>query len=74
MADFDNNGGKQPAFISTNLSINYAFESVKLVDSIKIFAAINNIFEHENGIQTGDDAIYPFNFTRTWFTGIEANF
>ena len=74
MADFDNNGGKQPAFISTNLSINYAFESVKLVDSIKIFAAINNIFEHENGIQTGDDAIYPFNFTRTWITGIEANF
>ena len=56
------------------ITVPHSFESVKLVDSIKIFAGINNIFEHENGIQTGDDAIYPFNFTRTWITGIEANF
>ena len=74
MADFDNNGPSQPAFISTNLSINYEFGSISQIESIKIFTGINNIFEQENGIQTNDDAIYPFNFTRTWFAGIEANF
>ena len=74
MADFDNNGPSQPAFISTNLSINYEFGSISQIESIKIFTGINNIFEQENVIQTNDDAIYPFNFTRTWFAGIEANF
>lgn len=74
MSDFDNNGPKQPAFLSTNLTVNYKIESIVGLESIKISAGMNNIFEHKNGIQTGDNAIYPFNFDRTWFGSLSMNF
>ena len=74
-SDFNNNASqKQPPYISTNLSLNYKYKVENYVDSINISAGINNIFEHKNAIQGYVDSLYPFNFSRTWFTGLAMNF
>ncbi len=67
--DFTNNATqKQGHYESTNIAISYRYKKVQL------FAAVNNIFEHENSLQVADDAIYPVDFVRTWRVGMKADF
>lgn len=67
--DFANNATqKQSHYESTNIAVSYRYKKVQL------FAAINNIFEHENSLQVADDAIYPVDFVRTWRVGFKADF
>ena len=74
--DFNNNANMMsPSFESTNAYIRYSFKNINHLSSLSIFTSINNIFNQKNGIRTYTDdtygAIYPFNFKRTWFAGIE---
>lgn len=74
--DFNNNANMMsPSFESTNAYIRYSFKNIYRLSSLSIFTSINNIFNQKNGIRTYTDdtygAIYPFNFTRTWFAGME---
>lgn len=74
--DFNNNANMMsPSFESTNAYIRYSFKNINHLSSLSIFTSINNIFNQNNGIRTYTDdtygAIYPFNFTRTWFAGME---
>ena len=74
--DFNNNANMMsPSFESTNAYIRYSFKNINHLSSLSIFTSINNIFNQKNGIRTYTDdtygAIYPFNFTRTWFAGME---
>ena len=67
--DFANNASqKQGHYESTNIAVSYRYKKVQL------FAAVNNIFEHENSIQVADDAIYPVDFARTWRVGFKVDF
>ncbi len=67
--DFTNNATqKQGHYESTNLAVSYRYKKAQ------IFAAVNNIFEHENSLQVADDAIYPVDFVRTWRVGLRADF
>jgi iron complex outermembrane receptor protein len=67
--DFTNNAAqKQGHYESTNLAVSYRYQKIQL------FAAVNNIFEHENSLQVADDAIYPVDFVRTWRVGMKADF
>lgn len=67
--DFLNNASqKQSHYESTNLSLNYTH------NQYTVFAAINNLFEHENNIQTAVDSLYPIDFVRTWRVGFRADF
>jgi iron complex outermembrane receptor protein len=67
--DLENNfSQKQDNYETTNLALNYQYKN------INFFAAINNIFAHENSIQVADDAIYPVDFVRTWRVGMNADF
>ncbi len=67
--DLENNfSQKQDNYESTNLALNYQFKN------FNFFAAVNNLFEHENSIQVADDAIYPVDFARTWRVGMKADF
>lgn len=67
--DLENNfSQKQDNYASTNLALNYQFKN------FNFFAAVNNLFEHENSIQVADDAIYPVDFARTWRVGMKADF
>lgn len=59
---------KQGIYSSTNLTVNYQYNQFTL------FAAVNNLFEHENSIQVADDTIYPVDFVRTWRVGLRADF
>jgi iron complex outermembrane receptor protein len=71
--DFDNNSSQlAPSFESTDLYLKYKLpiENIYL-SSVNLFANVNNIFKQKNGIQSYDDTIYPFNFRRTWFIGME---
>jgi len=64
--DFNNNfSQKQDAYQSTNISITYA------KDNYEIFAKINNLFDHSNGIWINDDEIYPVDFTTTFTAGLK---
>ena len=74
--DFNNNANMMsPSFESTNAYIRYSFKNINHLSSLSIFTSINNIFNQKNGIRTYTDdtygAIYPFNFKRTWFAGME---
>ena len=64
-----------PSYESTNAFVKYSFKNITQFSSMSIFASINNIFNQKNGIRTYTDdtygAIYPFNFRRTWFIGME---
>jgi iron complex outermembrane receptor protein len=67
--DFTNDAAqKQGHYESTNIAVSYRYKKVQL------FAAVNNIFEHENSLQVADDAIYPVDFVRTWRVGMKADF
>ena len=67
--DFTNNASqKQGHYESTNLAVSYRYKN------LQAFAAVNNIFEHENTLQVADDAIYPVDFVRTWRVGVRADF
>ena len=67
--DFSNNATqKQGHYESTNIAVSYRYKKAQ------IFAAVNNIFEHENSLQVADDAIYPVDFVRTWRVGFRADF
>lgn len=64
--DFNNNfSQKQDAYQSTNISITYA------KDNYEMFAKINNLFDHSNGIWINDDEIYPVDFTTTFTAGLK---
>ena len=71
--DFDNNSNQlAPSFESTDLYLRYKLSmQYEKLSSISFFTNINNIFKQKNGIQSYDDTIYPFNFRRTWFIGME---
>lgn len=67
--DFLNNASqKQDNYQSTNIAFNYQYKN------LNFFTAVNNIFEHENSIQTAIDAVYPVDFVRTWRVGMRAGF
>lgn len=67
--DFTNNASqKQDNYQSTNLALNYQYKN------IQVFTSVNNIFEHENNIQTAVDSIYPVDFVRTWRVGMKVDF
>jgi iron complex outermembrane recepter protein len=59
---------KQQAYNSTDLSINYDKASYAL------FAKINNMFNHANGLWIQDNTIYPVNFTTTAIAGATLKF
>lgn len=67
--DFSNSfSQKQAAYQSTDLSLRYRLKNWEW------FAAVNNLFERQNGLWIHDDAIYPINFTRNWRVGMKATF
>lgn len=63
--DFDQ---KQDSYESTNLALEYRYHNMQW------FAAVSNIFKHENEIQSQDDTIYPVDFSRTWRVGMKVDF
>ena len=67
--DLENNfNQKQDNYETTNLALSYQYKN------FNFYAAVNNIFEHENSIQVADDAIFPVDFVRTWRVGMRADF
>lgn len=67
--DFENNfKQKQKAYNTTDLGYSHKIEQFTL------FAQVNNLFNKKNGLLVRDDAIYPVNFTRTWYAGVKASF
>ncbi len=67
--DFDNNNAqKQREYQSTDLAYRHRLKDLEL------YAAVSNLFEHENGVWVGDDQIYPVNFARTWKVGAKLSF
>lgn len=67
--DFANNlSQKQNSYESTNLALSYSFKNLKW------FAAVTNIFAHNNSIQIDNDIIYPVDFARTFRLGMKAEF
>lgn len=74
-SDFaNNNSQKQPQYNSTDLSVNYAVNDFKITNKVEIFGAITNIFEQKNAVQSYANALYPFNFKRTFMAGLKINF
>jgi len=59
---------KQDSYETTNLAVSYQYKKVNF------YAAVNNIFAHENSIQIEDNAIFPVDFVRTWRIGMRADF
>ena len=67
--DFENNfDQKQKAYNTTDLGYSHK------IDKFTLFAQVNNVFDKKNGLWIEDDAIYPVNFTRTWYAGVRASF
>jgi len=67
--DFDNNNAqKQREYQSTDLAYRHRMKNVEL------YAAVNNLFEYENGTWVRDNAIYPIDFERTWKLGAKLSF
>tara|TARA_B100000035_G_scaffold151114_1_gene128788 strand:+ start:9557 stop:11506 length:1950 start_codon:yes stop_codon:yes gene_type:complete len=74
-SDFANsNSQKQPQYNSTDLSVNYAINDFKMTNKVEVFGAITNIFEQKNAVQSYANALYPFNFERTFMAGLKINF
>ena len=74
--DFDNNADMMsPSYESTNAFIKYNLGKFDKFSTISLFASVNNIFNQKNGVRTTTSdtygAIYPYNFRRTWFIGME---
>jgi iron complex outermembrane receptor protein len=67
--DFANNfTQRQNSYQSTNLALSYQYKNMQM------FAAVNNLFEHENALFVQDDAIYPVDYTRQVRLGLKADF
>ena len=74
-SDFANsNSQKQPQYNSTDLSFNYGVNNFKMTNKMEVFGAITNIFEQKNAVQSYANALYPFNFERTFMAGLKINF
>ena len=68
--DFSNSATqKQKAYNSTNLSMKH-----KVSNNLEIFANINNMFDVPNGFWVRNDTIFPTDFERTYFVGLNATF
>ena len=75
MLDWENdNIQKQPYYSSTDLNVNYDIRNQNAFNKLSIFGSIQNIFEHKNALVVGNDNYYPFNFKRTWVTGLKIDF
>jgi len=59
---------RQEQYLTTDISVSYT------KDNYEIFAKLNNLFDHSNGLWIKDDAIYPVNFRRTFLTGLKLKF
>ena len=63
------------SYESTNAFIKYELGKFDKFSTISVFASVNNIFNQKNGVRTTTSdtygAIYPYNFRRTWFIGME---
>ncbi len=67
--DTENNfDQRQEKYYTTDISITYAKETYE------VFAKLNNLFDHSNGLWVSDDAIYPTNFRTTFLTGVKLKF
>ena len=74
-SDFSNSSSqKQPQYNSTDLSFNYGVNNFKMTNKMEVFGAITNIFEQKNAVQSYANALYPFNFERTFMAGLKINF
>lgn len=58
---------KQDIYQSTDIAYRYKRKNMEY------FAAVENMFEHKNGMWIKDDAIYPVSFTRNWRIGFKAD-
>ena len=65
---------KQPQYNSTDLSVNYSMNKIKMVDKVEVFASVNNMFDQKQAIQIANNALYPFNFERAFMAGLKINF
>ena len=75
MLDWENdNTQKQPYYSSTDLNVNYDIRNQNAFNKLSVFGSIQNIFEHKNALVVGNDNYYPFNFKRTWVTGLKIDF
>ena len=69
IGDFANhNAQRQAAYQSTDIACR------QRVGRFEWTATVQNLFAHRNGLWTGDDAIYPVNFTRSYRVGVSARF
>jgi len=69
IGDFANNRSqRQAAYNLTNLTYRYRLQGWEL------FATVQNLFDHKNGIWTRDNNIYPINFSRSVLVGFKASF
>ena len=69
IGDFANNRSqRQAAYNLTNLTYRYRLQGWEL------FATVQNLFDHKNGIWTRDNGIYPINFSRSALVGFKATF
>lgn len=67
--DFENKfNQKQKAYKTTDFGYSHS------INQFTLFAQVNNLFNQKNGLWVRDDAIYPVNFTRTWYAGVRASF
>jgi len=67
--DFANNFmQRQSNYQSTNIALSYQFKNMQW------FAAVNNLFEHQNALFVQDDAIYPVDYSRQVRVGLKADF
>ncbi len=68
--DFDNNNAqKQRPYESVDISYRH-----RVHKQVELFASVQNLFEHKNGLWVADDAIYPVDFTRLWKIGARVSF
>ncbi|MFM9912650.1 MAG: TonB-dependent receptor [Methylophilaceae bacterium] len=67
--DFSNNfTQRQSNYQSTSVALSYQYKNMQW------FAAVNNLFEHENALFVQDDAIYPVDYSRQLRIGMKADF
>lgn len=68
--DFSNNfSQKQRPYHSTDVSYRH-----RVRDELTLFASVDNVFARKNGVWVRDNAIYPFDFSRTWRVGANLTF
>jgi iron complex outermembrane receptor protein len=70
LEDFSNTDTqKQEAYHTTDLSASY-----DLNENIEFFAKIQNLFDIDNGLWLKSDEIFPSNFQRSYYAGLNAKF